>query len=306
MTAGLTFTDAAGVEVGAMPAPYAVDSTPDEHLGSGHTTTAVSYALGTQGSKTTVTVRVDDAAWLRSAVYPIYVDPSITIYSPGSTTYGDTFINQGNASMNYANYARPDTGQFEMWLGQSPAPTTDVNRDGVRFDLSAIAGTSVDTAVFQLYPYHQYYNSPTTETAYLRRITSSWTETGATWSNPWNYTTTGTVTVNCAEGALSVCRHPVGPRLAVGRDGQLRLPDRQDRARLPRLVPRLQRGAVAHPTATTPAHRSRLSRHPTDARRTPACLRTYAARPAMRRSSILRPDVATSSAFTTRSPRPAT
>lgn len=65
-----------------MPAPYAVDSASDPDLGSGHTTTAVSYELGKQGSQSTVTVRVDDAEWLASAVYPIYVDPSITIYQP--------------------------------------------------------------------------------------------------------------------------------------------------------------------------------------------------------------------------------
>jgi RHS repeat-associated protein len=199
------FVDAKDSVVGAMHAPYAIDSTPDEFVGGGRTTSALSYTLGTAGSLPTVTVSVDDASWLKDAVYPVYVDPSVTIYPPTSgSTYGDSFINQGNAGMNYGNYSRPDTGQFELWLGQSPSPTTDVARDLVKFDLSTIAGTTIDSATFQVYPYHQYYDAPTTETAYLRRVTADWVENTVTWTNFTNvqkYTTTGTVTAGCVEGS---------------------------------------------------------------------------------------------------------
>lgn len=116
--------DASGAPIAEMPAPYAVDSTPDAFTGSGRTTTDVRYELGTLGTNQTVTITVDPA-WLAKAVYPVYIDPTTTIYNAGTSAYGDVHVNQGNPSFNYANYLRPDApGYYEMWLGESPSNST--------------------------------------------------------------------------------------------------------------------------------------------------------------------------------------
>ncbi len=116
--------DKAGTLRGFIAAPYAVDSTPDAFTGGGRTTTALHYELGTSGGRPTVTVVIHDTAWLAKAVYPVYVDPSTTIVLPGAgSTYGDSFVNEGNTGMNYGSYQRPDSpGFYEVWLRPSPQP----------------------------------------------------------------------------------------------------------------------------------------------------------------------------------------
>ena len=52
----ISFLDAKGKAVATMPHPYAVDSSYDEHLGSGQMTSDVGYSLSTQGSTTLLTV----------------------------------------------------------------------------------------------------------------------------------------------------------------------------------------------------------------------------------------------------------
>lgn len=197
----LDFVDDSGTPFAAMPAPYAVDSTPDEFTGSGRTTTAVSYALGTAGTAQTVTIRVDPE-WLKSAVYPVYVDPTTTIYSAGSSAYGDTHVNEGNPSFNYANYLRPDApGYYEMWLGESPSNSTYWNEDFIKFDTatSSAAGKVVDSASLEVRPYHQYYDAPTAVNTWARRVTTSWTE-AIVWTTKPTVTSTGVTYEGCIEG----------------------------------------------------------------------------------------------------------
>ena len=137
-------------------------------------------------------------------MYPVYVDPALNLINAGTRTYGDTFINAGNPNFNYGNYQRPDTGDYTLWLGQSPNPTSDVTRDLFRFDTTALAGLSVDAATLKVYPYHQYYNAPTAETTYLRLITSGpWYESGTggvTWNTRPTAAGSVTDTVGCVEG----------------------------------------------------------------------------------------------------------
>ena len=97
-----------------------MDSTPDTAgLGSGRMTGGVSVALTGTASPWTVTVTVDPA-WLTDAVYPVYVDPTLTMANTSSSD--DAFVNAGNDIV-YGPYCRPDSPYYcELWLGQSPAP----------------------------------------------------------------------------------------------------------------------------------------------------------------------------------------
>ena len=196
----LEFVDRSGTPFAAMPAPYAVDSTPDEATGSGRTTTAAWYTLTTLGERQLVTVSVDPS-WLADAVYPVYVDPSQSIYNDGQSANGDTHVNAGNPTFNYANYQRPDSPYtYEMWLGESPSDPTYFNMDFIQFNLDAYYGNIVDSATLEVRPYHQYYNPPTSSRAWLRRVTASWTES-ITWNTKPAVTSTGLTFADCVEGA---------------------------------------------------------------------------------------------------------
>lgn len=170
-TKRLLFKNAQSVQVGSFLTPYAVDSTPDELTGGGRMTSTVSYSLSKIGGKPAVTVSVDPA-WLATATYPVYIDP--TIYNDGSNTYGDAHVNRGNPELNYANYKRPDSpGYYEMWLGESPSDPTYYNEAYIKFDLTSIADTTIDSATIEVRPYHQYYNAPTATNTWLRKVTET-------------------------------------------------------------------------------------------------------------------------------------
>ena len=199
-TQRIQLKNAKGELVGWFRAPYAVDSTPDEFTGGGRMTSAVTYSLSKIGGKQAVTVSVDPA-WLASATYPVYVDP--TIYNNGSSTYGDAHVNQGNPNFNYANYLRPDApGYYEMWLGESPSDPSYYNEAYIKFDLSTIAGTTIDSATLEVRPYHQYYNAPTATTTWLRRVLNadSWTEGTITWNNKPGVNSVAVDSTGCVEG----------------------------------------------------------------------------------------------------------
>ena len=179
----ISLLDPEGVLVARIPRPYAVDSTPSDQVGSGRYTDAVSLELGKDGR--TVTVRVDPS-WLESAVYPVYVDPSTGwVANTGVSAYGDAHTSSGFPSANYSDYQRPDSPYYhELWNGITPAPgNTGESYDFLRWDLTAIANATLDSASVRLRPYHQYYNAPTVENTALRQVTGSWTEGGITWNN---------------------------------------------------------------------------------------------------------------------------
>jgi RHS repeat-associated protein len=195
----IALVDAKGATVASIPVPYAVDSAADGAFGSGHYTNAVALSVDPDGQTVTVSV---DPEWLKAAVYPVYVDPSTDwLWNAGSSSYGDAFIDSIAPTTNFGNYVRPDSPYYhELWNGVSPADGGNVY-DFLRWDLSSYAGVTVDSASLRLRPYHQYYNAPTAETTYVRRVTSSWTEGGVTWNTKPSYTSTGTVTVGCVEGS---------------------------------------------------------------------------------------------------------
>lgn len=197
---GYEFHDAKGALVARMPNPYAMDSTPDTTgLGSGRMTNLVSYAITGSVSPWTVTVTVDPT-WLKAATYPVYVDP--TIVNGGSSTYGDTFTNPNYPTTNFGNYCRPDSPYYcELWLGQSPNPTADVGSDLMRFDLTPVLATTIDSASLQIFPYHQYMGTSPMNT-WVRQVTSSWTES-TTYNTRPSVSGSGVVTGTTAQGSWS-------------------------------------------------------------------------------------------------------
>jgi RHS repeat-associated protein len=202
----ISFLDAKGDQVARMPRPYAIDSTPDATLGSGVFTDKVGYALDQTG--TTVTISVDPD-WLKAAIYPVFIDPTVTWANAGGLSYGDAHIASGYNTTNFSNYQRPDSPYYhELWLGTDPSGTSGTSYDYLRWDLSTLTGQTIDSASFDIYPYHQYYNAPTSTTTWLRRVTAidgqtSWQETYPTWTHQYSATSTGMSTKGCVE--LTTC-----------------------------------------------------------------------------------------------------
>jgi hypothetical protein len=130
----------------------------------------------------------------------VYVDPTTTWVNAGSNSYGDAHIASGYPNTAFPDYVRPDSPYYhELWNGTDPSGTSGTSYDYLRWDLGSIAGMTIDSATFKFDPYHQYYNAPTAETTYARRVTASWTESTVTYNSRPGATTAGTVTVGCVE-----------------------------------------------------------------------------------------------------------
>jgi YD repeat-containing protein len=202
----ISFLDVAGIPVAHMPRPYAIDSTPDATLGSGIYVEKVSYALDPTGTTLTVSV---DPAWLKTAVYPVYVDPTVVWDNQGDLTVGDAHIASGYNTTNFSNYQRPDSPYYhELWLGSDPAGVSGTSYDYLKWNLPGITGTVIDSATLDIYPYHQYYNAPTSTTTWLRQVVSingqaAWQETYPTWVN--QYSTVGGILATSACVELTTC-----------------------------------------------------------------------------------------------------
>jgi hypothetical protein len=105
--------DPSGTTVARIPRPYAVDSTPDVFAGGGRFTDKVSLSLGADGRTVTVSV---DPTWLKTAVYPVYLDPTTSWANAGSLSYGDAHIASNYPNTNYSNYVRPDSPYEPYWV----------------------------------------------------------------------------------------------------------------------------------------------------------------------------------------------
>ncbi len=151
----INLVDARGGVVGFIPQPYAVDSSVDAARGGGVVSDKVGLAVGKDLDGTpTVTISADPA-FLAQATYPVYVDPTVTFYST-SNTY-DAHTASGYSGLNFGAYQRPDSPYYyEMWLGTDPSGTSGTSYDYIHFDVTSLAGATVDSASLSMYPYHQY------------------------------------------------------------------------------------------------------------------------------------------------------
>jgi len=177
----ITFTDKNGKLAGTMPQPYAVDSTADVRVGGGRFTDQVSYALAASGGKNLLTVNVD-AAWLKSAIYPVYVDPSIVV--SGTASVSDTFVDQAFPSSNFNGWVGPD-GASQMDIGYDGVTVGGVKEVCyalVSFALpSDVMNSTIESATLGVYTYHGWVT--TARTVSLYRVTSSWSVSGVKWTN---------------------------------------------------------------------------------------------------------------------------
>jgi RHS repeat-associated protein len=171
----IQFLDKKGNLAASMPRPFAEDSDVDPNVGSGKTTTAVSYSLQASGKQWLLTVSVDPA-WLTAATYPVYVDPSVV----GTSVVWNNTVNNQSA---YINLVLKDmyshTGYHEFLVGYEQISQYATY---LRFDL---AGAGIDgdisSVTLDMYPWHQWYTSG--ERTWIKKVTTSWDTNTITWNN---------------------------------------------------------------------------------------------------------------------------
>jgi RHS repeat-associated protein len=173
----IRFLDTKGNLAASMPVPYAVDSNIDPNVGSGKTTTAVSYALAKSGKVWVLTVAVD-SSWLATATYPVYVDPSVI----GTSQVWNNTVNSQSA---YSNSVLKDmvlqTGYHEFLVGYDGASQW---ASYLKFDLAAAGITGPITAAsLDLYPWHQWYGTSSGERTWVKKVATSWDTDKITWNN---------------------------------------------------------------------------------------------------------------------------
>jgi hypothetical protein len=188
----ISFTDKTGNLIASMPQPYATDSTVDQS-GGGRYTNKVSYALATTGGRNLLTVNVDPS-WLASAVYPVYVDPTVATVS-GTTNAKDTFVDYAWPASNFKDAVNGSVHEFVIgYDGNTPNPDLPNNKE-VCYGLLSFAmptdaiGSTIDSASLAVYTYYGWVT--TAKTVYFDRITSTWSSTSVTWNSKPSYTNLG-------------------------------------------------------------------------------------------------------------------
>ena len=178
----ISLVDASGTTVATIPHPYALDSTDDSLSGGGRYTDKASLTLGQDADGApTITISVDPG-WLASAVYPVYVDPSVDFNSTSNTA--DAHTSSLFPTTNFGKYQLPTSpNYYEMWLGLDPSGTSGTSHDYVRWDVSSIGGVTVESAAVSTHPWHQYANAPTVIRSWIARLTSSFNESTIDYQN---------------------------------------------------------------------------------------------------------------------------
>ncbi|HEY5520350.1 MAG TPA: DNRLRE domain-containing protein [Candidatus Limnocylindrales bacterium] len=174
-------TDASGATVGRIPRPLLLDSSDDDGNGDGLFTAATSLSLDTSGALPVITVSID-RAFLDEAVYPAYVDMSLTNFPQVAAGADVTFASSSHPNVDLHGYQRPESSGFdELWLGRQPGSKNN-NEIYVRFDgLAATLGTvDVAAASLELLPYFEQAGDGMVD---ARQVTSVWNADALDWAN---------------------------------------------------------------------------------------------------------------------------
>ena len=195
------FTDASGATAGRIPNPLLLDSSDSDGNGGGIFSGAASLALDTTGKLPVLSVILTKSK-LDEAVFPAYVDLSLTDF-PAQTAGADaSFVSSFRPNTNLHGFQRPESPGFdELWLGHQPSTHTD-NEVFLRFPgLAQVLGTvDVASATLELLPYFQRSNDGVT---IVRRVTADWNVDALTWATRPATTDDNSVKVTSEAGSWS-------------------------------------------------------------------------------------------------------
>jgi cell wall-associated NlpC family hydrolase len=179
VTGDVLLADDSGMVVARLPRPLMLDSSGDS-AGGGLFGGAAAYELVRDEEDRTILTVTVRANFLEEAVYPAYVDMSLTGFPAASASSDIAFVSSRHSKTTLAGYQRPETPAFgELWLGHQPRSRND-NEVYIRFnELSSTLGTvDVANASLELLPYWQRADDVA---ALVRRVASDWSAETLTW-----------------------------------------------------------------------------------------------------------------------------
>lgn len=146
---------------------------------AGAYTEALNYSIGFSEGSYCITISLsDEYAYDPERVYPILIDPPVSIMITGVSKTKDTFVSSNHASSNYSQ-------ETDLYMGWNS--TYNVSRTYIKYTLPpAIIASSITEAYISIKK-HSSGSSPSIK-AY--RVTANWDPSTINWNNKPGYSTT--------------------------------------------------------------------------------------------------------------------
>ncbi|MFF9400819.1 DNRLRE domain-containing protein [Streptomyces sp. NPDC014744] len=192
-TGRLLLKDAAGRLTAEAPAPVMWDSSVDPASGESRHLAQVDADVETAKDGAQTLVLRPEPEYFRTSglTYPVTVDPTSTLAA--ST---DTWV--------ATNYPDSQSSSKELKSGTYDGGTTKA-RSYLKFDVAKFGGQKILSANLSLYSYWSASCATNGSGTQIRRVTSSWTNSGLKWGAQPSTTDAGAVTSTKALGFSSAC-----------------------------------------------------------------------------------------------------
>ena len=178
----ISMSDEDGTVVGRLPRPLLLDSSDVDGNGGGVFTAATALTLATDGPLPVITVAVERRP-LDEAVYPAFIDLSLTDFPVSATGADLTFASGRHPNGNFERYQRPEGAAYaELWHGRQPGSRTD-NEIYVRFPglVETLGTVDVAEAALELFPYWQ--REEAAAPTVVHRVAADWSAEALTWNS---------------------------------------------------------------------------------------------------------------------------
>ncbi|MGG4155065.1 RHS repeat domain-containing protein [Peribacillus muralis] len=176
---GFYESDSKEEKVFELPKPVMVDSNYNETLGDGVRSSDIKYELNKKSEGGYDLALKANKEWLASSkrVFPIYIDPSVTI-----DILGDTFVSSAYPKNNYNKEWDPSQGEYVLKTGYYDS-STGTNYSFVKFSvIEDLKGAVIDSADLQAYVTHAYYVSQKNG-LWVDEVNGQWYVNELTWNN---------------------------------------------------------------------------------------------------------------------------
>ncbi|RIJ63747.1 DNRLRE domain-containing protein [Rummeliibacillus sp. POC4] len=162
-----------------LPKPMMMDSNMNETKGEGVYSDKVQYQL-TKTKENTYSLTLDaNDDWLKSKnrIYPVYIDPSVTIEA-----LGDTYVSSKYPTANFNKQWDAAQGEYVLQTGYYDS-TSGTNYPFIKFSIvGELKGATIDSADLQAYVTHAYYASQKNG-LWVDEVKGKWLAGELTWNN---------------------------------------------------------------------------------------------------------------------------
>jgi len=151
-----------------IPKPYATDSDGNE--------IELTFKLKKGGSKIYIIVKTN-YTWLQNAVYPVTIDPTITLQAADTENLEDAYIEENNADTNYGS-------NQNLYIGDELVGNGDTHSI-IKFNITIGGLHSINTAILYIYAYSNAFEAGENANITVWELNNhSWNEDEPTWNKP--------------------------------------------------------------------------------------------------------------------------